>query len=75
MATQLSGKKFKISAVIFVLILIYFLGLKPTVLSPVMNEAYNTILIGFCVMSLYGCYIFSRKDLFLFEPITVIFAL
>lgn len=75
MAAQLSGKKFWISAIVFVLILIYLLSLKPSTLSPAMNEAYNTILIGFCIMSLYGCYIFSRKDLFFFEPITIIFAL
>ena len=63
------------------LILIFLIGFvliiffRPSILSDEENFAYNIITILYIIMSSYGYIIFRRKDLFVFEPIVVIYAM
>lgn len=60
---------------IFLIGFILIIFFHPFELSDEENSAYNIITVLYVIMSVYGFIIFIRKDLFVFEPIIVIYAM
>jgi oligosaccharide repeat unit polymerase len=60
---------------IFLIGFILIIFFRPPELSNEENASYNIITTLYIVMSVYGFIIFKRKDLFVFEPIVVIYAM
>lgn len=61
--------------IIFLIGFILIIFFRPSILSDEEASAYDTITLLYVVMSIYGFIIFKRKDLFIFEPIIVIYAM
>ncbi|GHT38667.1 hypothetical protein FACS189437_00010 [Bacteroidia bacterium] len=70
-----SLKRIYILSIIFASYFIFILYNRPEELNWLESQAYTIVSVTTIIMSLFGIYIFSRKDIYMFEPIVVIFAM
>lgn len=71
----MGNNKFTRLLSLFILGLCYFIWIRPIDLNEQENNAYNIILVLYGIMAIYGFAIFYTRKVFIFEPITVIYAM
>ena len=69
------GNNYLKAIVVFIIGFLLILYVRPPILLEMESQAYMTITYLYVVMAIYGIAIFGAKQLFIFEPIVIIYAM